>query len=161
MSSTRRAAWPRLGVLCFLPGLVFAAAVPAPGASAQDAATEDEAVFEMREVSVFDRSESRAFHRLVRGQYAKCETEPHERVEAYSKLKSERPYYGTTTFGRHPYEPGSGREFHFVIDESGKAPATAKQKPDDAEAKEKAEEKGSLLEMLSSALLGTDKSNRK
>jgi hypothetical protein len=105
MSSKRRTTWSRLGVLVSLPGLVLVAAVRGPRASAQDAAAEGEAVFEMREVSVFDRSESRAFHRLVRGQYAKCETEPDERVEAYPKLKSKRPYYGTITFGRRPYEP--------------------------------------------------------
>lgn len=154
MRSERRSNWARLGVLFFLPALALMAAEPGVAAGAEDAETEGETVFEMREVPVFSRSDSRVFSRLVRGQSAQCDTEPNEEVKAYPKLKSKRPFYGTVTFDREYYDPNSGKEFHFVVDESGEALAAApaaEEKSGDAES----EEKVSLLERLSSALLGT------
>ena len=151
MRSERRTEWARSGVLLFLPALALAAAEPGCAVGAEDAETASEAVFEMREVSVFSRSDSRVFGRLVRGQTARCDIEPNEEVKAYPKLKSKRPFYGTVTFDREYYDPNSGKEFHFVIDESGEAPAAAEEESADAES----EEKVSLLERLSSALFGS------
>ena len=156
MRSKRWTKRARLGVLLFLPALALAAVGLGFAPVAEDAEAEGEAVFEMQEVSVFGQSDSRLFSRLVRGQSARCETEPDEEVKAYPKLKSNRPFYGTVTFDRDYYEPSSGREFHFVIDESGEKPAAAEDKSDDTESKESV----SLLDRLSSALMGTQGEQR-
>ena len=82
-------------------------------------AAEAEAVFKLQEVSVFDEADHRDFQRFTRGQSAQCNTEPDEKIKVYPKLKSDRPYYGTVVFNRNFHDPGSGIEFHFVVDESG------------------------------------------
>jgi len=112
------------------------------------AGADGEAVFEMREVAVFESTQSQE---LARGQYAQCETEPDEKVKVYPKLKSKRPLYGVIKFARDPYEPESGVEYRFVVDESGDAAPT-----DVPPAKE-----SSLLETLSDALRGSSNTRSK
>ena len=80
-----------------------------------------EAVFAMREVSVFDLGGTRLDHiQLIRGQSATCSPLPDKTVKAYPKLKSKRPLYGKVQFDRG-LSGGKGIEFHFVLDESGEA----------------------------------------
>ena len=100
------------------------------------ARAESRAVFKMREVSAFQSARSRE---LVRGQNAQCETEPQEKVKVYPKLKSKRPLYGAVKFDRNFFQPESGIEYHFVVDETGDAPLA---------------EEPSLLEKLLDALKG-------
>jgi len=102
------------------------------------ARADGEAVFKMREVSVFESTRSQD---LVRGQSAQCETEPNEDVIAYPKLKSKRPLYGVIKFARDYMNPETGVEYHFVIDESGGAQPA---------------EEPSLLQTLSDAISGSD-----
>ena len=91
-------------------------------------AAPQEAVFAMREVSVFDLGGTRLDHiRLIRGQSATCSTLPDKTVKAYPKLKSKRPLYGKVEFDRG-FSGGKGIEFHFVLDESGEAPRGEKKK---------------------------------
>jgi hypothetical protein len=113
--------------------------------TAQDspARADGEAVFEMREVSVFKSTRSQD---LVRGQSAQCETEPNEDVTAYPELKSKRPWYGVVKFARDYMKPDTGLEFHFVIDESGDTQPA---------------EEPSLLQTLSDAISGSDRKRPK
>lgn len=112
-------------------------------AQVPSARADGEAVFEMREVSVFESTRSR---HLVRGQSARCETEPNEDVRAYPKLKSKRPLYGVVKFARDYMKPDTGVEYHFVIDESGGTQPA---------------EEPSLLQTLSEAMSGSDSKKAK
>ncbi len=150
MGSRRWTIRSRLGLVLVAPAVAAVFLATAPTAAAEQTDTAEEAVFEMREVSIFGRGESRDFNRLTRGQHAECETEPNEDVKAYPKLESKRPYYGTVTFGRSPYEPDSGMKFHFVIDESGEGAASGGEESEAAHSVEAP----SLLEQLAAALGG-------
>ena len=84
------------------------------------------AVFEMEEVSVFDAADSddpNLMSVMAAGQFIQCTLQPHEEVKKYPKLKSERPVYGKVTFGQNPMDAESGRDFFFVVDESGEPKA--------------------------------------
>jgi len=86
-------------------------------------ATAEEAAFEMREVSAFQAGVGAGWSPLARGQAAVCKTEPDKEVKAYPKLRSKRPLYGSVTFDASRTDPKAGMKFHFVLDESGEAPA--------------------------------------
>jgi hypothetical protein len=81
---------------------------------------EDEATFDLVEMSAFfGNQDNPHFYRLTSGQYAPCSIEPNDKVKVYPKLKSKRPWYGSVIFDRDIRDPKAGREFHFVLDESG------------------------------------------
>jgi hypothetical protein len=130
-----------LAGLAFWAGILAVEAFPECRAPAAEPA-----VFEMKEASALA-------HGYVRGQAVSCASEPNEQVKAYPKLKSKKPYYGVVAFDRNYLEPDSGIEFQFVIDESGESADADETAKDDAEK----EETPSLLDMLSSALLGKSK----
>jgi hypothetical protein len=119
--------------------------------AAGEGAGPEEAVFEMREVSAFDKSDGNGGGSLTRGQYAECSTEPDKGVKAYPKLKSQRPLYGKLLFDRN-LSSGKASEFHFVLDESGEAPPSA-EKGEEKKAEEKKPET-SLLKNLAEKLAG-------
>ena len=111
---------------------------------------EEPAAFDMQEASAFAADSGRP--RYFRGQGVACQPQPNPEVKVYPKLESENPYYGTIAIGRDYRDPESGIEFHFVIDESGEASKDASEEaPADTPAEEQS---GSLLDTLSSALLG-------
>jgi len=112
-----------LGVLV-AGAAALAAEEPAAGQKAPPkAAAAQEAVFEMREVSAFQAGVGAGWSPLARGQAAVCKTEPDKEVKAYPKLRSKRPLYGSVTFDASRTDPKAGIKFHFVLDESGEAPA--------------------------------------
>ena len=98
--------------------LLLALGPRAPAAEDKDTA-EKEAVFDMKEVSVFDEAKDDRSFGLLRGQYAECKSEANKEVKAYPKLKSERPLYGTVKFDPKLSDPKSGMDFYFALDESG------------------------------------------
>jgi len=75
-------------------------------------------VFKMRKVSAF---RARAPHRqmdLLRGQRTVCSRERDPNVQAYPKLVSAAPFYGSATFDKAYGSGGTGITFHYVLDES-------------------------------------------
>ena len=90
----------------------------------RNAGADEEAVFDLHELSVFEHGSGADRSQLTRGQSAQCQTEPDERVKVYPKFNSKRPLYGSVKFGRGYLRPDAGVEFHFAIDESGSAPAS-------------------------------------
>lgn len=112
-------------------------------------ATADSVVFPLREISILDSSLDQSLLRsLTRGARAESQEEPHEAIEAYPKLLSEKPIYGLVRLAPDPYQPESGTPLYFVVDESGEDPA--REEP----AEEEPEEESSILERLSSVLFG-------
>jgi hypothetical protein len=119
----------------------------AAGAPAAEKAGPGEAVFEMREISAFDKSDINQNRWLTSGQYAECSTDPDKEVRAYPKLKSKHPLYGKVAFDRG-LSNRKGIEFHFVLDESGESPATEEKK------KEEEQPKKSFLDSILESLWG-------
>jgi hypothetical protein len=100
---------------CLVGGLLLVAlGLPAAG---EEKPVPEEAVFDLREVSVFDAAGPQSVT-LTRGQYAECVNEPDKAVKAYPKLKSKKPLYGKVKFGWYPGK-NEGIEIHFALDESG------------------------------------------
>ncbi|MHC4402783.1 MAG: hypothetical protein ACYTG0_24230 [Planctomycetota bacterium] len=113
----------------------------------------EEAVFEMREISVFDKLAEEdgggpRRYQLMNGQHASCTPEPNDEVKAYPKLKSRQPLYGTLAVQRSLLNPTDTLDLHFVIDASGEAPA------DTPAEKAPAEESSSLLSSPTEARTG-------
>jgi hypothetical protein len=76
-------------------------------------------VFEMEEVSVFDIGTPMAFQ-LQMGQPAReCAAERSKQVRAYPEFKSDKPFYGRTTFDMSLVQYGVGIDYYFAVDESG------------------------------------------
>lgn len=148
--------------LATFSGVAVAADAEEP---ARAAAQDEEAVFEMREVSalgVAARGIPNALS-ILRGQSALCGNEPDREVKAYPKVKSKHPLYGKVKFGANRGGRDSGVEYHFVIDESGEKPLEPKRlesKPGGAKPGEKkaggtkSGARSSLLDTLASSLLG-------
>ena len=138
----------RITVLAFVLCGGVSAVFFLPAAAAEKKAAPAEAVFELRELSAFDKSDIQS--RLTRGEYAECTTEPDKAVKAYPKLKSKRPLYGKLLFDRD-FSRGKSIEYHFVLDESGEPPAA--EKKSEARTAETAPEK-SLWQRLVEKLWG-------
>lgn len=103
-------------------GLVAVLLLAAPAAVAAEKAT----VFEMEKVSLLDeqgsvQSSPRSALMLGGGQYARCTFVRNTEVKKYPELKSDRPVYGSVSFGGSPYDPQAGKSYYFVVDESGEA----------------------------------------
>jgi hypothetical protein len=113
------------GVLLVVLTPAAAPAVPDKGAAPGPT------TFELREISIFDKNSVQSNpYRLAVGAFATCSTEPDKAVKAYPKLKSKQPLYGKLQFD-HDFTRGKWIEFHFVLDESGEAPAAeAKSAPE-------------------------------
>ncbi len=96
------------------------------------------AVFDMKEVSLYDQKERGAISEfpLLGGQIASLRTQPAKEVKAYPKLNSKQPLYGSIAFGRErgtvpfsltrksgqsPGKQGPATKFYFVLDQSGTA----------------------------------------
>ena len=121
--------------------------------AAQTPALDQEATFEMREVSAFGLTgqAGRKAYVMGRGQSVQCSTEPDKEVKVYPKLKSKHPFYGKVKFGASRANPKAGVEYHFVIDESGEGPS----EPKPVESKSGDSKPGgtsSLLKTLASSL---------
>jgi hypothetical protein len=86
-----------------------------------DSKAGDEAVFDMKEIALFDQKEEVAISSNVMygGQNAIVTTQPAKDVKAYPKLNSKQPLYGSIVFNRMPGNLGSATKFYFVLDESG------------------------------------------
>jgi hypothetical protein len=103
------------------------------GAEKDAKPAQDVAVFEMREISVFDESDIPPWE-IVVGQFGSCSKDRNSAVKAYPKLRSKHPLYGETAFGANPVTGEKGKTYYFVLDESGEpvkeAPKTLDNKPD-------------------------------
>jgi hypothetical protein len=146
MRGAIRTAWAVPLLLAGVAAIVFSS--PPTVATAE----EEEAVFPMREVSAFDKSDSEHGRLLTRGEYAECTAEPDKEVKAYPKLKSKCPLYGKVKFDRF-WGDGTGIEFHFVLDESGEAPPSEKE--NELKKNEEQKQEKSLLQSLAEKLFGT------
>jgi hypothetical protein len=80
-----------------------------------------EAVFDMKQVSLYDQKESENIspYAIFNGLNAMLGAEPAKEVKAYPKLNSKQPLYGSIVFNNQ--KPGSPTKFYFVIDESAPA----------------------------------------
>jgi hypothetical protein len=97
--------------------------VAAAKAAAAKPGPPEKAVFEMREISVFDTKGRDPDERLTVGTYAACSTEPDKEVKAYPKLRSKHPLYGTFVFNIDTSHAGqAATKLRFVLDESGENP---------------------------------------
>jgi hypothetical protein len=85
-----------------------------------DSKADDAAVFDMKEVSLYDQKGGAATAQfpIVGGQTASLSTEPAKEVKAYPKLNSKRPLYGSISFNRRSGKPGPTAKFYFVLDQS-------------------------------------------
>jgi len=124
----------RFCAFCGLALLAPSLGLPAAAGAEEKPGTKD-AVFEMREVSVFDNAKQLLNH----GQYAACSSQPDEMVKAYPKLKSKHPIYGKLQFDRS-LSNIEGTAIHFVLDESGETP-TSEEEADRNDATDKTPEK--------------------
>jgi hypothetical protein len=129
-----------MGIVLALVLLCSATSGPA---AEEKAAPNGEAVFELKEVSLFDEKGGQANwqYPMFGMQEAAVNTQPAKEVKAYPKLNSKQPLYGSIVFSRNPERPRSAVKFYFVLDESkpAKAPAEkAKKKADEKAAKKDA-----------------------
>jgi hypothetical protein len=140
--------------ICVLSVLaaVFLSLNVAAAVAAEENPGGEEAVFETREISTFDNNGDYDGHRMTYGASADCSTEPDKEVKAYPKLKSKRPLYGKLKFDFN-LATGKAKVFHFVLDESGEAPA-AEAKTREKKADQK-KPQTSLLKSLAEKLTGT------
>jgi hypothetical protein len=92
-------------------------------AAEEKALANGKAVFEMKEVSLFDQKDNAAFSQypMFGLQEAALGTQPAKEVKAYPKLNSKRPLYGSIVLSRNPERPRSAMKFYFVLDESATA----------------------------------------
>ena len=87
-----------------------------------DSKAGDEAVFDMKEVSLFDEKDAAVTPQsLFGGLNTSLGPQPAKEVKAYPKLNSKQPLYGSVTFSRNPRKRGSTIKFYFVLDESSPA----------------------------------------
>ena len=126
-----------------------------PAGPAGGRARMKEAVFPMKEVSVFEEAQKARLDKdpqlheaLLGGARAFCGNTPQKEVKKYPKLNSKRPLYGSVTFGADRDDPKAAVELHFVVDESEPA---AKKKPEPAAKKPR---KRSLLKALVESFTG-------
>ncbi len=75
-------------------------------------------VFKMHKVSAFRASDSSRSMGLLTGQRTVCSRQGDPNVRAYPKLVSADAFYGSATFDRAYGWGGSGKTFHYVLDES-------------------------------------------
>ena len=124
------------------------------GSAASFAADEDkktggeESVFEMREVSAFEKNDI-TNRPLTRGASVLCSNEPDKDVKAYPKLNSKKPLYGKLQIDRNSAS-GKAVEYHFVLDESGEIPPVEEKKPEEPKPEK------SLLQSLTEKLTGAE-----
>ena len=73
-----------------------------------DSKAGDEAVFDMKEVSLFDEKDAAITPQsLFGGLNTSLSPLPAKEVKAYPKLNSKQPLYGSVTFNRNPKKRGS------------------------------------------------------
>ena len=113
--------WRKIGAILGVD-IVFLAA-----AACAAAAEPAEASFPMKEARP-DLARADTFS-LLRGQAVILQTEPPAEVKKWPKLRAKRPLYGTAHFDRDLQNPLGGITMHFVLDESGDAPAPPSEKP--------------------------------
>jgi len=107
------------------------------------AAAEPEArVFQMEKISLLGGEPGSATV-SPGGRYLPLGYTPFNEVKKYPELKSDRPLYGSVSFGQIPTDANSGIRFYFVIDAS------------ESTDNEKAEEPGAIVEIGSRQSPGT------
>ena len=84
----------------------------------------DEAVFEMKEISLFAeaRTNEELAGELIEGANAFFDSDRSEEVKRYPQFKSPRPLYGTVTFGEDQFDSAGVVQVRLALDES--APQT-------------------------------------
>ena len=127
-----------IGIILALMLLCSATSGPA---AEEKAPPNKEAVFELKEISLFDQKGGAAAWQfpMFGMQEAAVSTQPAKEVKAYPKLNSKQPLYGSIVFSRNPERPRSAVKFYFVLDES--KPAKDAEKTAKKKADEKAEKK--------------------
>jgi hypothetical protein len=130
-----------IGGMMVLVFLCWAASSPAADEKAapdEKAAASGEAVFDMKEISLFDQKATAGIPQRPAsgGQSTSLGDEPAKEVKAYPKLNSKHPLYGSIVFNRGARSSVPLTKFHFVLDESA---ATDKDKADDKAAKSDAD----------------------
>ena len=114
--------WAIGGILALVL-LCSAASSPAADKPPSDQKAGAEAVFDMKEVSLYDGKDSTPISpsALYGGQSAALSTKPAKEVKAYPKLNSKQPLYGSIIFIRDPKKRGAAVRYYFVLDESAPA----------------------------------------
>ncbi len=74
-------------------------------------------VFHLREVSAFEVANK--FPSFKAGVRSPCSNAPDPNVTAYPEFKSDKPLYGSVSFGNDALRADSGLRFRFALDESG------------------------------------------
>jgi hypothetical protein len=80
------------------------------------AAPGQDAVFRLREVSVFNAGKDH--EEFLRGQICRCQDKPYAEVRCYPAFNSRSPIYGTVQFEGRPDDTNSGARYYFAVDES-------------------------------------------
>lgn len=75
-----------------------------------------EAVFKLREVSVFKAGKNQ--ENFLRGQMCRCQDQPFAAVKHYPQFTSHAPIFGSVRFGGKANDTNSGTPFYFAVDES-------------------------------------------
>jgi hypothetical protein len=151
--------WIPGGALFLLFGLAFVLCGTQPALTAEA----EEAVFDMRQISVFEKFDEEKLkdlddkaglqalqayqyrrYAVMSGDRVYCTSELSPEVKAYPELKSASPLYGVMKLDRHYYDPTSGTPLHFVVDEVGAEGAGEAASAEDQ----------SLLKSLTAALVG-------
>jgi hypothetical protein len=76
--------------------------------------TNDNRIFKLREVSVFDGNKEP----FIRGQTCVCRDKPFPEVKHYPDFASKAPLFGAVRFGAKASQTNSGLLFYFAVDES-------------------------------------------
>ena len=75
-----------------------------------------EAVFKLREVSVFQTGKDK--QNFLRGQMCRCQDQPFAAVKHYPVFNSQSPIFGSVKFGGRADDTNSGALYYFAVDES-------------------------------------------
>lgn len=105
-------------VLCLLAFTAAGMASAAEGPVGPSPDNIGEAVFDLKEVSVFDIEDTGERDYFLGGQSATCIADPCTAVSAYPAFASKQPLYGSIRLPRHDHMDRSGPEYCFALDES-------------------------------------------
>jgi hypothetical protein len=96
---------------------------PPDSKAVADSKADDAAVFDLKEVSLYDQKGGTAIASvpIFGGANTSLNTKPAAEVKAYPKLNSKRPLYGSIVFDRKPGSSGKASRLYFVLDQSAAA----------------------------------------
>jgi len=101
-------------VLCLLAGCLATFSLTLPRLDSAEPG--HEAVFKLREVSVFQAGKDK--QNFLRGQMCRCQDQPFAAVKHYPVFHSQAPIFGSVKFGGRADDTNADALYYFAVDES-------------------------------------------